>query len=247
LKKIIQIDPPLTARVLKLANSAYYSPGRKISDIQEAIIRLGFDTVKELALSQKVCEIFKSDVTFCGYSRSALWKHSLAVALLSKMIYRREFGQRGEIIYATGILHDIGLITEDQFQQEDFRLALSKSKNGEINMIQAEREFFSFNHTEVGKAICDDWQISEDLTIAIGNHHDPSGVYKQHARMTNTLYIADQYCQKNEIGYGDSQFEDTESFHRSLKRLGLEHRALEILLEDIRAEISKMEEQGFLS
>jgi putative nucleotidyltransferase with HDIG domain len=221
--------------------------GRKISDIQEAIIWVGFDTVKELALSQKVCEIFNSDETFYGYSRNALWKHSLAVALFSKMIYRREFGERGENIYAAGLLHDIGLITEDQFQQDDFQMVLSKSKNEGINVPRAERELFGFDHTEVGKALCDDWQIPESLSTAIGNHHDPSGIYMQHARMTETLYVADQYCQKNEIGYGDSTFEDTESFRRSLKRLGMEHHALDLLIEDVLAEILKMEEQGFFT
>ena len=59
IEEIIQVDPPLTARVLKVANSAYYSPQNKISEIDQAVIWLGFNTVKELILSQKVCEIFE--------------------------------------------------------------------------------------------------------------------------------------------------------------------------------------------
>jgi HD-like signal output (HDOD) protein len=77
LKDIVQVDPPLTGRVLRLANSAYYPPRKKISDIQQAIIWVGYEAVKELALSQKVCEIVNKDEFIEGYSRKALWKHSL--------------------------------------------------------------------------------------------------------------------------------------------------------------------------
>jgi len=66
LKDIIEIDPPLTARVLKVANSAYYCSLRKISEIQHAVIWIGYDVVKEIALSQKVCEAFDQDETFSG-------------------------------------------------------------------------------------------------------------------------------------------------------------------------------------
>jgi len=134
LKEVIQIDPPLTAKVLRLANSAYYSPRNKISEINQAIIWVGYDAIKELAMSQKVCEIFNKDECIEGYSRNALWKHSLAVALFGKMIYRREFGERGENVYVAGLLHEIGLIAKDQFYQEEFRLALCKSNTMFLNM-----------------------------------------------------------------------------------------------------------------
>ena len=110
LKEIIQIDPPLTGKLLKLANSVYYSPRTKISEIQQAIIWVGYDALKELALSQKVCEIFAGNSTIEGYSKTLLWKHSVAVSLLGKMIYRKEFREKGENIYVAGLLHDIGII-----------------------------------------------------------------------------------------------------------------------------------------
>ena len=82
LKEIIQIDPPLTAKILRVANSAYYATRRRISELQQAIIWIGFDALKELAFSQKVCEIFDKDESIEGYSRTLLWKHGVAVAFL---------------------------------------------------------------------------------------------------------------------------------------------------------------------
>ncbi|HDY90053.1 MAG TPA: HDOD domain-containing protein, partial [bacterium] len=75
LKNIIEKDPPLASRLLKRANSAYYGFQKKINEIQEAIILIGFDDVIELALSQKVCELFQKDGHFEGYSRTGLWEH----------------------------------------------------------------------------------------------------------------------------------------------------------------------------
>lgn len=125
LKEIVEIDPPLAAKVLIQANSAYYSPPKKIGEIKQALIWIGFDALKELALRQKVHGIFNGNGAFEGYSTSSLWKHSVAVALITKMIYRREFRERGANAYVAGLLHDIGIIVESQFLPNDFKQVLS--------------------------------------------------------------------------------------------------------------------------
>ena len=135
LKKLIELDPPLTAKILRVANSAYYAPKKKISDIGHAIVNIGFNTVKELALSQKVCEIFNQKERIGGYSRVFLWNHSISTALLGKMIYRKEFGKKGDNIYVAGLLHDIGIIVEDQFLHDDFKLILKKAMFEEVKFI----------------------------------------------------------------------------------------------------------------
>jgi putative nucleotidyltransferase with HDIG domain len=246
LKDMVQVDPPLTGRMLRLANSAYYPPQKKISDIQQAIIWVGYEAVKELALSQKVCEIFNKDKFIEGYSRKALWKHSLAVALLGKMIYRREFGERGENIYVAGLLHDIGLIAEDQFCQDEFRLTLSKSKNELKNITQVEYEVLGYDHADLGQALVDSWNLPQELVIAIGNHHNPGEIAEEFSKITSTLYVADSFCQEKDMGYRHGQFENKAVFNKCLGKLNLEHRALDLIIEDVEYEISRMKDQGFL-
>ena len=80
LKDIIEVDPPLTAKLIKLANSALYGFPKTMSEIQEAIVCRGFDTVRELALSQKVCVLFQNDEYIHVFTKRSLWKHSVAVA-----------------------------------------------------------------------------------------------------------------------------------------------------------------------
>ena len=173
LKNIIEKDPHLSARLLKLTNSAYYGFRRKISNVHEAIVCIGFNTVKELALNQKVCELFQHDINIEGYSRTLLWEHSVAVALCNKSIYMKEFQESGENIYTAGLLHNIGIIVEDQFLQERFRAILVQSRKEECNLLSAEKNIFGFDHTDIGRALADNWGFPEGLVIAIGNHHEP--------------------------------------------------------------------------
>jgi len=153
LKHIIEMDPPLTTRVLSIANSALYAPKQKIRDLEQAVIWIGYDALKEIALSQKVCEIFAKGDTIEGYSRAQLWRHSLSVAMLAKMIYRMEFGQRGEDIYICGLLHDIGLIVEDQFAQSEFVTVVRQWLSGKCTLPDAEMRVFGFDHPMIGSAV----------------------------------------------------------------------------------------------
>ncbi len=244
LKEIIQIDPPLTGKLLKLANSVYYSPRNKISEIQQAIIWVGYDALKELALSQKVCEVFAGDSDIEGYSPNLLWKHSVAVALLGKMIYRREFGRKGENIYVAGLMHDIGIIALDQFCQDDFRVILTKTKTGKKNQTKMEKEVLGFDHTDVGRAMTDSWNLPRELVEVIGHHHNPDNIARDFVRPGLTLYVADYVCQQKRLGYGDAPVRDRELFKNCLKRLELSSFALDLIAEDVERELLKMEEQG---
>ncbi len=244
LEEIIEVDPPLTARVLKVANSAYYSPQNKIREIDQAVIWLGFNTVKEIVLSQKVCEIFEKEVCIGAYSRPALWRHSFAVALLAKMIYRREFGERGENAYVAGMLHDIGIIAMDQFMQDEFKQALIVTEQQQRNLDVVETEILGFNHSSVGQALIESWNLPNEYARAVGNHHNPARNDQDHVRLCNTIYIADYYCQVNQVGFGDAPYVDHVEFEIALERLSLSEQALDLIAKNMQAELKKMEEMG---
>ncbi len=247
LKEIIEIDPPLSAKVLKTANSAYYASQRKIGDIEQAVIWIGFDELKEIALSQKVCEIFAKEELVDGYSRILLWKHSVAVAILAKMIYRRELRKRGDDIYAAGLLHDIGMIAEDQFLHDDFKNSLNKFTEGKMSLADAEFDVFGYNHADVGRALTDHWNLPREMVTAIGYHHDTFSVPRKFPVMALTLYISDYLCQMSGIGYcGFSHKIDETIFQRCLNALGLEQYAFKMIAEDLKKEISRMESRGLL-
>ena len=245
-KDIIQIDPPLTGKLLQLANSAYYAPQRKICEIQQAMIWVGFDALKELAIRQKVCEVFQGKSAIEGFSRNALWKHCVAVALMGKLIYRREFGEKGEKIYVAGLLHDIGIIALEQFCQKDFKRIVSKTLKDGKNQTEIEKEIIGFDHGEIGRAITEDWELPRKLSEIIGAHHDPENISQEFLRIGLTLYVADYLCQQRNLGYRNVPFQDGKRFKRCLKKLNLTFYALDLIAADVETEILRMEEKGLL-
>lgn len=243
LKELIEIDPPLSAQVLKVANSAYYSPPSRIGEILKAILWIGYDAIKELVMHQKVCNIFSSGAAIEDYSRSALWKHSVGVAVMGKMIYRREFGESGENMYAAGLLHDIGLIVEDQFCHQPFAEALRKSKEEGIDFALSEPQVFGFNHAELGKTVMKSWVMPEELCEAIGQHHNPSR-FTRFSKISCALYLSDTMCQEKRLGYMDSPTCNTALFNRCMKETGVERRALDLISKDVDEQLKRLEDQG---
>lgn len=242
LKNIIEVDPPLTAKLLKLANSAFYGYPKSINEIQEAIVCIGFDAVRELALSQKVCELFQDDDYIHGYSRIILWKHCVAVAVCSKLIFRREFRERGENIYVAGLLHDIGIIVIDQFLHEKFKEVLKRSRKERSNQIDLENELLGFDHTDIGLAIAEDWGFPDDIAKAISTHHDPGDLNDENGKIAATMYIANYIVQNEVIGYCDSPYPNKTLLQKCLIKFHLKEKALSLIMKEVKEEIKKMEQ-----
>ena len=245
LKNIIDIDPPLTAKLLKLANSAFYGYPKTINEIQEAIVCIGFEAVRELALSQKVCELFKKEDYLHGYTRISLWKHSVAVAICGKLIYRREFKKLGENIYVAGLLHDIGIIVLDQFMNDDFIKILKKSRSEKNNLVNIENTVLGFNHTDIGMAISEDWGFPVDLVKAIENHHNPGNGDDEYDKISHTTFVANYAVQDKLIGYCDAPYKNKTLFFKCLMKLKIKEKAINLIIKEVGEEISKMEKAGW--
>lgn len=245
IEHIIELDPPLSTKLLRLSNSAYYNYPKKISSIREAIVLIGFNDVKELALSQKVCELFEHKFSYKGYSRPALWKHSVAVALCNKLIHRREFRESGENAYVAGLLHDIGLIIEDQFFQIEFKYILRESGKEKKNLYEVENTDIGFNHTDIGRLISENWNFPDMLVKAIGMHHNPEKVNDKSRQFCLSLFISDFSCQKKNLGYSDAPYYKDIIYKRYLRELNVKEKGMELILEEVEKEIRKMEKSGW--
>jgi putative nucleotidyltransferase with HDIG domain len=246
LKKLIEIDAPLMSKLLKVANSAFYYRGHYIFDIKQAIIWIGYDSFTELALSQKVCDIFKRNSSIDGYSRTCLWKHCLAVALFSKLIYRREFSEKGDNIYAAGLLHDIGIIAEDQFFNKDFSRCVFSSRKENKSLCEAEKDVLNVTHADIGAFIADNWNLPEELVLAIGYHHNLGNEPYLYSKTVMTLHIADCFCHNNGFGFIEGCSKNNYFFDYCLSRLQIKPYALDLIMKDVRQEIQKYTDAGIL-
>ena len=173
LQDILKSDPAVTAKILKVANSAYYGLVQKVTNVKRAIIFLGFKTVKNLSVAVSVSDMFKSEETIMGYSRGELWKHSVSVALCAKSITRRIGLMEAEDIFTAGIMHDVGIIIEDQYLNEYFKKVLMDTDLAQNGIIETERKILGFDHATLGEKVVLQWKIPEEIATIISYHHKP--------------------------------------------------------------------------
>lgn len=199
----ISHDPALTLKILKVANSAYYGFQREISSLERAVVLLGFNMVRSLALSIGVIRNLTSNKTSPHFSREGLWIHSLAVATVMQELGKRfGRGDDNEYLFIIGLLHDIGKVVLDQFFGKFFHQALEDSyKLEKVELHIAERGVFGFDHGEVGAMLLSRWRFPEKITGCIAVHHQteiPEGIDENDVAM---LRIADILPQ--ELGIGE--------------------------------------------
>lgn len=245
LKELVEIDPPLSTRILKLANSAYYGMPKRISDIQEAIIWIGFDAVKHIALSMKVLEIFLGNDLDDFFSRNNLWRFCIASALMGKLIYRREFNELGNNIYSLALLHNIGIIMFDQLQPQHFKGILTEYQQKSSNMNEIEKQVFGYDHAILASEVMKEWDFSEKMYLPVRYHHQPL-LAPHHVRKEATiLYIVDQLCTANEFGFSDMSQMNEYTYKSSIRLYDLDEIALGNIVESVSEDLKRMEQLGW--
>jgi HD-like signal output (HDOD) protein len=178
---IIEKDPALTTKILRLANSAFYGIPRSISSVQSAIVVLGFNTIKSLALSASVMKIFPENKSTSIFDRIAFWKHSIVCGIAAKLIAQSVLNSifiDPQSAFCAGIMHDVGKLVFELFTPKEYAVmcGLSKSKNMPLVVIEAAA--MGINHADVGRILSDKWGLPLDLEQTIVYHHDPAEAKK---------------------------------------------------------------------
>ncbi|MDR1898528.1 MAG: HDOD domain-containing protein [Treponema sp.] len=161
LNHVISLDPVLVGRVLKLINSAYYGLGQQVTNLVRAIIMLGINTVKNLALSTAVMGNLSSKKDFQGLNMEGFWRHSLCVGVTAKILAR----QRGidpkqvEEYFTAGLLHDIGKIPLNAVLSKEYMLTVSVADRERISLFRAEEKTLGLNHAQAGAMIVKAWRL----------------------------------------------------------------------------------------
>lgn len=241
LKNLIEADPPLTAKILRRANSAFYGMPRKVSDMLDAIMFIGFESVKELSISQAVADLFQTEAISQGrYSRNNLWIHCVAVASCGKLIARRELRRNGNEVYTAGLLHDIGLIVIDQFIRNDFLQMIKTTEHSGADLWQAEKEIFRFCHDEIGGLLLKEWNFPESIGLAVLQAERPTEEQIDQQEETALLYLAHFSCQERKLGYLEPIPIDALLYQHCLQKFGIEERAMEFIMDDVEEQIHQM-------
>jgi putative nucleotidyltransferase with HDIG domain len=202
--KVIDVDPGLTIRLLKIVNSPFYGLSSSVDSITHAINILGTEQLVDLVLATEVMNKFKG-IPKKMIDMDAFWKHSIACGLVSKMIAREMEESNPARYYVAGILHDIGSLVLYKEVPTTARECLAQSTYLGKHLFQTETEMLGFNHADIGKELLNKWNLHERLVEAVGYHHNPMEA-KVYPRFATIVHTADILVYPLKIGSSGESF-----------------------------------------
>jgi len=237
LSRLIEIEPAIATRVLKLANSTYYGLSGKVSSVQHASVLLGYKTLGELITVAGISGMMGKNLKGYDLSSEDLWRHSIAVAVGSRIIASRKDPEFGNEAFFAGLVHDAGKLVLDQHvyeRKDDFETFMG---NGQHTFLSAEKEILGLDHAEIAFELCQKWQISSNQSVAIKFHHYPSK--SQGNELAYILHMADCIAMMNGFGTGiDSMLYQIEK--GAMEFLGLHKEDVSRIKNEVQESVEKI-------
>lgn len=193
LKRVVETDPALSARIIRCVNSSAYARRIRTSSLQEAIAYLGMKQIRNLAMTASISELFSVDEKIGPYCRSQLWRHLVSVGICARLIAMRRKMNNFEEAYLAGLLHDIGIVLEDQYAHPGF-VTVIRGMQGAKTLVEVERALLRFDHTVLGETVAANWRFPDAVAASIRHHHASSGYRGEHINMVRCVEVANVIC-----------------------------------------------------
>jgi len=230
---VIQYDPSITANILKLCNSSYFGLRRTVHSLTDAVVLIGFQQLLEIVLSQASLQFFSTACKGYDLADGDLWRHSVACALLTRIISKRLGRGATATHFTAALLHDIGKILLSQYVNEYFGDIKKVMQRKPLSFLEAEKEVLGIDHAEIGSQIVEQWSFPKVIVSAVRYHHIPFITPEDH-EFIQLIYLCDVVTMITGIGGGA----DGLSYHASgevMRQFGLKEKDVErfmILLEE---------------
>jgi putative nucleotidyltransferase with HDIG domain len=199
---ILSYDQALCARLLRIANSAFYGFSRRVEGIEDAVRIIGTRQLHDLVLATVVLSQFKG-IDSHLVSMKSFWRHSLACSIAARSIARLRREPNVERFFVAGLLHDIGSLAMYQMLPERAQLALERHYDGDKPLDETERCVFGCDHAAVGAALMTSWTLPAFYRDATANHHSAGS--RGHTPATAVVHLADLLVQTLDLGSNGEQ------------------------------------------
>lgn len=205
LHKIVSHDPALVTRILKVVNSAFYGLPGQIGSIERAIVLLGLNAVKNIAVAASLGQLFRGQLCE-GFAAKDLWRHSIAVGVASRDLAKQMKLQMAEEAFLAGMIHDMGVLVSLQVWPDQIRAVCERARAahaaGEAgNFCELEREMVGVDHQQLGMALAEQWKFPQGCQLVAGHHHNPSALRGQVRTLVSLVYVADTLCCQSTHGF----------------------------------------------
>lgn len=199
--EVIQYDQSITVDILKLCNSAYFGLRRNVHSLQEALVIIGFDQLLEIILCHECAQFFYHPCRGYDLDYGALWKHSTASALLSRIISKRLGQETTPTHFTAALIHDIGKVVLSEFVKDYFEEIKQIMEEKGLTFIEAEKEVLGIDHAELGGRIVEQWNFPKEITSCVRYHHCPFSA-PEDQEMVHLIYLCDLVAMTTGIGGG---------------------------------------------
>jgi putative nucleotidyltransferase with HDIG domain len=238
LVKIIMLDPVLTGKVIKLVNSSFYGVAERVQSLPQAVILLGVNTVKNLAVSTALLGTISVKKKQSPLNLEEFWKHCLASAVGCKLLGKalnvpnEDMG----IYFVAGLLHDIGKILFIRINPEKYSQVLEECRQFGIALSFSEIAHFGCSHTHVGGLLAKKWRLDNALIDSVESHHLPAG--DDNKLITNVVTIINNLCKRFHFGESGDPLEE-EIAADLIKKLNISSDTLIKISDQLPFEINK--------
>ncbi len=204
LAKILEEDPALTAKLLKLVNSAFYGFTAKVEIVPQAITVVGTQQLRNLVLACSVLKVFQhlpDDII----NMESFWRHSVACGIAARALASLRNENDIERFFVTGLLHDIGRLIMLMELPQQMPQVFSQAQDNKQLLYQAEKELIGFNHARLGGLLLKNWKLSDRMVEAVTYHHSPK-LASNFPIDAATIHCADIIANASRLGSSGEQF-----------------------------------------
>jgi len=240
LAKIIEQDPSLSAKILQVANSGFYAAGGRITSVPMAVTRVGFNEIGQIVIAASIIKNFSNSSSLLDYKQ--FWRHALTaahMAVTTAQISRAVFSQEDrDVLYLSGLLHDIGILIYDQFFHEEFEEILKYADTKGISYLDAEGIIApKETHAALGSALLEMWKVGSSAIDGVRFHHAPERAPDKQKSISFTIYLS-EYILCNS-GLGSFEGLMTRQSGNILGELKIDPDRLPAFLHSAQAEVDK--------
>ncbi len=210
LASLLEKDPNITARILKISNSAFYGLRREVKTVQQAIVILGFKSLRSMVVASSSKALHKR----FGITEQLMWDHSIGTAIGGKVFAEKLSPAVGELAFVGGLLHNVGKTIMNNECPKPYMEVMKKIYNDGMAPLDAEKAIFNYGHPEVGFKVTEKWGLPQEIATIIKSHNltrlapaDKEAATKdQLTKMALAcVEVASNACQKLGIGYKDKK------------------------------------------
>lgn len=196
LAMVVNTDPGLSARILRVVNSAAYRRANEVTSVQQALVVLGFVQARNIAISSAITSAYTPDALNALFRISAFWRHSLTVAFRSADIAAR--GRRLDVpsAFTAGILHNMGRLAMFYADPAGVDQAVAAAIGQDRPLEEVERELLGYDHGVLGGELAAKWKLPVEIREAVAQHHDHSG---SESNLAGVVAAADAFCMTHGI------------------------------------------------